>query len=697
MPMPKKNPRKNTKTNKSFLGRTPKKSLRPASISSSLDGFPMLFTVDLAYPAALPILTRDTAPNPARIRRESLPLDGVWTLSVCSGPSEPVVVPFAPQAKVNGITVPSGKADLRYDRTFELPFDWEGGMLHIEGADHEADVLMNGVRLCRHKGAYDPIGIFVPAEVLALGVDGDGDGAKRHSLTVDVRDYSGRRAILSGKQERRTGEGVIFYGNMSGLWKSVWIERVQTSHFQDFQINASGTGDLCATIEVASPRDGQSVLLTLTHEGIAFSVSGVVNAGRAVLRKQVDDVRSWSLEDPKLYFGTLSLLDQDGHLVDSIETYVGFRTFIMDWEAGYYRLNGQPFYFQGLLNQAIYPDTLYTPTDQHTLTDFEHTLEQGFNGERRHQTTPRHRDLWLADKMGYWLSIELPYARDLLKSSSRADAIVEWRGIVRAYAWNHPCVFFLVPINEDWGMLEHKHHEVKATDTDREAFQIELALVTEEIAPPGMPYAANDGWRAITSRKWGMPMERLGRERLMLNIHDYAENSHLKHIYGGIECWPKPDSWGENPRHVFHSHGYGYDGKTPIIMSEIGGRALLSRPSKGVFAYGKAHTDPEVWAAELAELITLMGTFGFVRGGYVLTQTRDAGNDPDDDTSKGEINGLLDARGVLKYAGPLVQDANATARELWIEGFKAATSRASASKNLDWMEQPFQTDDLRAA
>ena len=625
----------------------------------------MLFSADIASPASLPVLTRDNAPNPARIRRETLPLDGVWTLSVCGGPPQPVVIPFAPQAKVNGIAVPNGEADLRYNRTFELPFDWTGGMLHIEGADHEAEVFVNGISLCRHSGAYDPIGVFVPADVLALGIDGD--VAKLHSLTVVVLDHSERRTILTGKQERQTSEGVIFYCNMSGLWKSVWIERVQVNHIQDFQIDADGSGDLTATIEVASSQDGQHMLLTLTHEGHSVSVEGMVKGGRAVLTKKIDDVRPWSLHDPNLYFGTLSLLDQQGLLVDSIETHVGFRTFIMDWEAGYYRLNGEPFYFQGLLNQAIYPDTLYTPTDQHTLTDFEHTLAQGFNGERRHQTTPRHRDLWLADKMGYWLSIELPSARDLLGKSAMACAIAEWRQIVRAYAWNHPCVFFLVPINEDWGMLEHKHHEVKATDEDREAFQIKLGLVTQTIAPPGMPYAANDGWRAVTTRKFGMPVETLERERLMLNIHDYAENSGLKKIYGKIECWPVPDSWGENPCHVFHSNGYGYDGQTPIILSEIGGRALLNRPSKGVFAYGKVHTDPELWAAELAELITLMGGFGFVRGGYVLTQTRDAGNDPDDDTSKGEINGVLDARGVLKYPGHLVRDANAEARELWID------------------------------
>jgi hypothetical protein len=62
-----------------------------------------------------------------------------------------------------------------------------------------------------------------------------------------------------------------------------------------------------------------------------------------------------------------AVLTRGGEAVDEIETYVGFRDFVM--RDGYYRLNGQPFYLQGLLNQAIYPDTLYTPTDQHTLTE----------------------------------------------------------------------------------------------------------------------------------------------------------------------------------------------------------------------------------------------------------------------------------------------------------------------------------------
>ncbi|MBP1804821.1 hypothetical protein [Rubellimicrobium aerolatum] len=610
----------------------------------------------------LPVLSRDTAPNPARMRRETLPLDGVWTLSVNDEPAQPVVVPFAPQAKVNRIAVPEGEVRLRYATTFELPFDWAGAVLHLEGVDHEAEVAVNGMTLGRHRGAWDPCTLFVSRPVLRMGLT---DGATTlHKLEVTVTDSSRARSILSGKQERESREGAIFYQNMSGLWKSAWIEHAGEVRLSDHFLTARASGDLSLSVDVAGEAYAHSVVLTLSHEdGGGLELRAPVQDGRATLAGRMADVLRWSPACPHLYFGTLTLLDRRGQVVDSIETYAGFRDFAMD--GGYYKLNGEPFYLQGLLNQAIYPDTLYTPTDKHTLTDYEHTLAQGFNGERRHQTTPRHRDLWLADKMGYWLSIEMPSARNLLDPLHRAEALDEWRRIVRAYAWNHPSVFFLVPGNEDWGLLEHTHHEVPATDADREAFQYELGEMTEDIAPPGMPYAANDGWRCITTRRNGATQNRLDPSRLMFNVHDYADNALIRSIYGRIPQWPEPGTWGKNPRHVFHPAGYSYDGRTPFVLSEVGGRALLNRPSKGVFAYGKIHRDPETWAAELSDLIDAMGTMPVLRGGYVLTQTRDAGNDPEDDTSMGEINGVFDAHGLPKYEGLAVREANEKAREAW--------------------------------
>lgn len=609
--------------------------------------------------SALPVLSPDTAPNPARMRKETLLLDGIWSLSVNDGPPEPVLVPFAPQAKVNKIAVPEGEARLAYATTFELPLGWTGGLIHFEGVDHEAEVILNGRVLGRHAGAYDPFAFYVPGSVLGLGIASR--ATRLHALSVIVRDSSTSRSTLSGKQERRPGEGCIFYGNMSGIWKSVWIERVGPAHVSEFLVDADSAGNLRVAVEVAGGRAGQAVVLSLAGpDGEAVRAGAPVVGGRAEIAARVQDVRPWSLSDPHLYAGTLALLDARGAVVDAIDTYVGFRDVRMS--EGYYRLNGEPFFFQGLLNQAIYPDTLYTPTDGHTLTDMDGTRRHGFTGERRHQTTPRHRDLWLADKHGYWLSIELPCARDLSGRADRDRALDEWRRIVRAYAWNHPCVFFLVPGNENWGLLTHPHHEVTADDEERERFQYELGRVTEEAAPPRLPYAANDGWRMVTSRKGGEAQDRLDPGRLMLNIHDYADTAGLRAIYGDLPRFPQPGTWGGNPGHVFHSPDYSYDGHTPVMLSEVGGRALLDRPSTGVFAYGTLHRDADVWATEVGEMIALVGSLPILRGGYVLTQTRDAGNDPDNETSLGEVNGILDARGGHKHAGDALRLANEAAR-----------------------------------
>lgn len=609
--------------------------------------------------AALSVLTRDTAPNPARMRRETLLLDGVWSLSVNDGPSEPVLVPFVPQAKINKIVVPPGEVTLSYSTSFELPVGWAGGLLHFEGIDHEAEVILNGQTIGRHVGAYDPFALFVPASVLGLGIEGG--STCLHVLTVLVRDSSSSRSILSGKQERKAREGCIFYANMSGIWKSVWLEQVGPTHVSEVLMEADSAGNLHVAIEVSGVSDAHSVALSLTGpDGTTIHVSAPVMDGCTEIVARVTDVRPWSIASPDLYFGTIALLDGRGKAVDSIDTYVGFRDVRM--RDGYYRLNDEPFFFQGLLNQAVYPDTLYTPTDAHTLTDLDETRRHGFNGERRHQTTPRHRDLWLADKAGYWLSIELPCARDLSRQTDRDQALMEWRRILRAYAWNHPCVFFLVPGNENWGLLTHPHHEVDASDEERELFQYELGRATEAAAPRHLPYAANDGWRLVTTRKGATSHGQLDPSRLMFNIHDYTSDAELRSTYGSLPRFPAPGTWGTNASYVFHSEDYSYDGHTPMILSEVGGRALLGRPSEGVFAYGTIYSDPEAWAAEISTMITLLGSLPVVRGGYVLTQTRDAGNDPDDDTSLGELNGILDGYGSPKHAGDALGRANEAAR-----------------------------------
>ena len=620
----------------------------------------------------------ETAPNPQFIRDHMVSLDGEWKFGVGDDPArahlartvryrlldKTIQVPFAPQSKASGLDWKNLNAAVTwYERRITLPEDWKGGLLHLEGVDYQCDVFVNGKHAGFHKGGYDPVKLDI-SRWLKYGA-GRG-GSREHTITVRVQDSSTSRTQVAGKQERHNKEGDIFYKNMSGLWKSTWIEKIERSYIDHLKLEANAAGMLQTQAILKGAGEGYKLRLRLQHERESEPVVNrevAVTGTRVVLWDVVDNVKLWDLKNPHLYFGTVELIGPDGEVLDSVRTYTGFRTFALG--RCVFELNGQPFYMQGLLNQAIYPDTLYTPTDEHTNLDYKQTLAHGFTGERRHQTTPRHRDLWLADRMGYWLSVELPSARDLTHVHDRAQALQEWRAIVNAYAFGHPSVFFLVPGNEDWGMLEHEHHRTRANNADREEFQMELGRATEAVAPAGMLYSANDGWRVVTTHKHGRHITHLDENRLMFNIHDYRSAEELIAYYGDLPAvlpagaWVQADSFKN-----LHAFGYKHNGRAPVLISEMGGRALVTNPQAPIFAYGKIHTNPLAWAAETGGIIEALGRLPVVNG-YVATQTRDAGNDPDDPLSAGEVNGILTAKGAAKVAPELLANANTTAKQSW--------------------------------
>jgi hypothetical protein len=354
---------------------------------------------------------------------------------------------------------------------------------------------------------------------------------------------------------------------------------------------------------------GQRVALRLRREGLpdlraeAAVVAGVAG-GLARFDLMVEGARPWSPDAPHLHDATLTLLGEDGATLDALDTYLGFRDFEM--RDGYYRLNGEPFQLRGLLNQAIYPDTLYTPTDAHTLRDYEETLAHGFNGERRHQTTPRHRDLWLADRMGYWLSIEMPSARNLRNDAHRAAAVAEWTRIVRAYAW-HPSVLYLAGQRE-LGPAQRPPPRDRRQRGRARGVPVRTRRGHRGLRPPRHPVC---GQRRLApchlapARRHPEPPRPVAADVQPPRLRgQLAAAQHLRP--------PAPLSpagkWSWNARYVFQDSSYTYDGRTPIVLSEVGGRACLNRPARGVFAYGRIYHDPAKWGDELGELIELMGT-----------------------------------------------------------------------------------------
>jgi hypothetical protein len=123
-------------------------------------------------------------------------------------------------------------------------------------------------------------------------------------------------------------------------------------------------------------------------------------APRLTLALPADRVRTWSPADPHLYDLTIALLDADGTVVDSVETYAGLRSVSLDGHA--VLLNGEPVFQRLVLDQGYYPDGLMTaPTDEALVRDIELSMAAGFNGARLHQKVFEERFLFHADRLGY--------------------------------------------------------------------------------------------------------------------------------------------------------------------------------------------------------------------------------------------------------------------------------------------------------
>jgi beta-galactosidase/beta-glucuronidase len=113
-------------------------------------------------------------------------------------------------------------------------------------------------------------------------------------------------------------------------------------------------------------------------------------------------------------------------------------------------LNGQPIYLRGVLDQAYYPETIYTPPSLEFLEDQARKAKAlGLNCLRIHIKIedPRYYDV--ADRLGLLVWTEIP---NWVLLSDAADRRIKatFRTMVER-DWNHPSIIIWTLVNENWG------------------------------------------------------------------------------------------------------------------------------------------------------------------------------------------------------------------------------------------------------
>jgi len=387
--------------------------------------------------------------------RERLSLDGPWGFqfdpdgSSASSPTtswRPVVVPAPWQAQFAELRDRAGTA--WYRRTFETPPGWAGSavILHLGAVDYHAQVWLNGTLLGNHEGGYLPfefdVGMQLRAgasnELLIRVTDPTADPQRYPDFPFDE--------IPHGKQS--------WYGPLSGIWQSVWLERRSAFHVQAVRLIPDLHHErVQAHLTFCAPASRQCQLLAKVLDPAGTPVASseiVLEAGASAvdLGIPVANPLAWSPDKPHLYSLQVHLL-QGQELLDTITELFGFRT--IEVLHGRLLLNGQPIYLRGALDQDYYPDTICTPPSEAFLEDqMRKAKALGLNCLRCHIKIADPSYYALADRLGMLVWAELPSWR-LFSEQVAQRALATLRGMVERDG-NHPSIIIWTIVNEGWGL-----------------------------------------------------------------------------------------------------------------------------------------------------------------------------------------------------------------------------------------------------
>ena len=395
----------------------------------------------------------DTHPDPQMKRENYVSLCGKWSLSVSSKKGVAALgdisVPYPPESRISGIERQLKKGEKYiYKKPFILPDNMRGErvVLHFGAADQIAEVSLNGKHLGEHVGGYLPFEFDITDSL----VDGE------NSLSVTVTDDLDHD-LAWGKQRRNRGG--MWYTPTSGIWQSVWLERVPENRIESIKMTPDLKG---IKLSVKGGTDKKKI--TLKESGKEYVFSG------SETYIEVDCPKLWTPETPYLYEFTL----ESGS--DKIESYFALRTVGIEKVNGksYICLNGKPYFFHGLLDQGYFSDGIYTPATPEALeNDILEMKRCGFNMLRKHIKIEHKLFYYYCDKHGmavfqdmvnsgnysFLVDTALPTA-GIKKGISHKATPRRRETFERDSAWtvehlyNHPSVCYYTIFNEGWGQFD---------------------------------------------------------------------------------------------------------------------------------------------------------------------------------------------------------------------------------------------------
>ncbi|MCR4824882.1 MAG: glycoside hydrolase family 2 [Bacteroidales bacterium] len=277
----------------------------------------------------------------------------------------------------------------------------------------------------------------------------EGLGAGRHTLMLRIDNR--KRYDLSWRDlaHAYTNDTQIIWNGVLGEMTLEALEPVETTRVDVYPDAAERTVRIrtrlvrhtpdLASVRVRYRTDGRGAGQEVALQGDTTEVEYTMSLGDAAL---------WDEFHPELHDLTV-LCGADRRNVR-----FGLRDFV---QAGdHFEVNGRRIFLRGTLNCCIYPLTGTPPMDEAGWEkEFNVCREWGLNHIRFHSWCPPDAAFRVADRMGFYLQVELPdWAKTIGQEDVDAFLKAEYDRIVAAYG-NHPSFCLLTCGNElergyDW-------------------------------------------------------------------------------------------------------------------------------------------------------------------------------------------------------------------------------------------------------
>lgn len=453
-------------------------------------------------------------PRPNLVRDSYFNLNGEWECRINESETadfydETIIVPFSPESMLSGvgkIVMPHQR--LHYRKKFTLPegFKKSRVLLHFGAVDQECSVFVNGIRVGGHKGGYLPFHFDI-TDSLRQG---------ENVLTLSVTDRTEQSPHARGKQklQKKGKYASLFYTPQSGIWKTVWMESVEKAYIEDVRItplyddssvrfeitvlNACKTsGAETSGGKASGGETSGTVRLAVLDRGVEIGQAEITVRQEKEIKQvisqeiKLDGFKPWTPDTPHLY----DVIIRYGE--DEVRSYFGMRKLSTGRDGkGILRffLNNKPYFFNGILDQGYWPESLMTaPSDEALVYDIIKLKEMGYNTIRKHVKIEAERFYYHCDRLGMMVWQDMPngggeynmvFVTHLPNASDRFARGVSDRhyGIFKrkdgegrrqyytdlknmvSTLYNYPSIAVWVPFNEGWGQFD----AAKATKEVRE-------------------------------------------------------------------------------------------------------------------------------------------------------------------------------------------------------------------------------------